>query len=125
MVKVFRPGSGVGFGGGAGGTIAVYTKKGGDNKGTDPTAKGLPRAIVAGYSMPKEFYSPNYFENNAANQDEDLRTTLYWKPYVMTDKESRRVKVEFFNNDITKKLRIVLEGFNEEGKLTHVEQIIQ
>jgi hypothetical protein len=125
MVKVFRPGSGVGFGGGAGGTIAVYTKKGGDSKSVDPTAKGLPRAIVAGYSVPKEFYAPNYLENNPANQDEDLRTTLYWKPYVMTDKDSRRVTVEFFNNDITKKLRVVLEGFNEEGKLTHIEQIIQ
>ena len=125
MVKVFRPGSGVGFGGGSGGTIAVYTKKGGDSHGADPTAKGLPRAIVAGYSMPKEFYSPNYFENSAANGQEDLRTTLYWKPYVLTDRESRRINVDFFNNDITKKLRIVLEGINEDGKLAHVEQIIQ
>jgi hypothetical protein len=125
MVKVFRPGSGVGFGGGSGGTIAVYTKKGGDSHGADPTAKGLPRAIIAGYSMPKEFYSPNYFENNAANGQEDLRTTLYWKPYVLTDRESRRINIDFFNNDITKKLRIVLEGINEDGKLAHVEQIIQ
>jgi hypothetical protein len=125
MVKVFRPGSGVGFGGGAGGTIAVYTKKGGDSKNTDPTFKGLPRAILAGYSMPKEFYSPNYLENNAANEKEDLRTTLYWKPYLLTDRETMRVNIDFFNNDITRKLRVVLEGFNEEGKLTHIETIIQ
>jgi hypothetical protein len=125
MVKVFRPGSGVGFRGGAGGTIAVYTKKGGDSKNTDPTFKGLPRAILAGYSMPKEFYSPNYLENNAANEQEDLRTTLYWKPYLLTDKETMRVNIDFFNNDITRKLRLVLEGFNEEGKLTHIETIIQ
>lgn len=125
MVKVFRPGSGVGFGGGSGGTIAVYTKKGGDHRGADPTSKGLPRAIIAGYSMPKEFYSPNYLENNAAYGQEDLRTTLYWKPYLLTDRESRRINIDFFNNDITKKLRIVLEGINEDGKLAHVEQIIQ
>ena len=125
MVKVFRPGSGVGFGGGAGGDIAVYTKKGGDSKGTDPTFKGLPRAILIGYSMPKEFYSPNYLENSPKNEREDLRTTLYWKPYVMTDRETMRVNIEFFNNDITKKLRVVLEGFNEDGKLTHLETIIQ
>jgi hypothetical protein len=125
MVKVFRPGSGVGFGGGAGGTIAVYTKKGGDNKTTDPNFKGLPRAILVGYSMPKEFYSPNYLENSPLNEAEDLRTTLYWKPYLLTDKESRRVSIDFFNNDISKKLRVVLEGFNEDGKLTHIEQIIQ
>jgi TonB-dependent Receptor Plug Domain len=125
MVKVFRPGSGVGFGGGAGGTIAVYTKKGGDNKNTDPGFKGLPRAPLVGYSMPKEFYSPNYLENNANNEREDLRTTLYWKPYVLTDKDTRRVTIDFFNNDITRKLRVVLEGFSEDGKLTHLETIIQ
>jgi hypothetical protein len=124
-VKVFRPGSGVGFGGGAGGTIAVYTKKGGDSKVTDPNIKGLPRAILIGYSMPKEFYSPNYLENSPLNEAEDLRTTLFWKPFLLTDKDSRRVNIDFFNNDIYKKLRVVLEGFNEDGKLTHIEQIIQ
>src|SRR5262249_34095399 len=34
-IKVFRPRSGVGFGGGSGGTIAIYTKKGGDQR-SDP-----------------------------------------------------------------------------------------
>jgi hypothetical protein len=124
-IKVFRPGSGVGFGGGAGGTIAVYTKKGGDSKTNNDNVKGMPRAIITGYSMPREFYSPNYLENNPGNEQEDLRTTLYWKPYVMTDKETGRVTVDFFNNDITKKLRVVLEGFNEDGKLAHLETIIQ
>lgn len=125
MVKVFRPGSGVGFGGGAGGTIAIYTKKGGDEKRNDPNIKGLDRAILIGYSMPKEFYSPNYLENSPQNEAEDLRTTLYWKPFVLTDRDSKHVRVDFFNNDITKKLRVVLEGFNEDGKLTHIEQIVQ
>jgi len=125
MVKVFRPGSGVGFGGGSGGTIAVYTKKGGDEKRTDPNFKGLARAILIGYAMPKEFYVPNYLENSAENEGEDLRTTLYWKPFVLTDKDNKHLNVDFFNNDITKKLRLVLEGFNEDGKLTHIERIIQ
>jgi hypothetical protein len=126
MVKIFRPGSGVGFGGGAGGVIAVYTKKGGDEKATDdPNFKGLDHAILIGYAMPKEFYSPNYLENSPLNEAEDLRKTLYWKPYVLTDKDTKRVTIDFFNNDITRKFRVVLEGFNEEGKLTHIEQIIQ
>jgi hypothetical protein len=126
MVKVFRPGSGVGFGGGSGGVIAIYTKKGGDEKrGDDPNFKGLDKAILIGYAMPKEFYSPNYLENSPLNEGEDLRKTLYWRPYVLTDKDSKRVTIDFFNNDITKKMRVVLEGFNEEGKLTHIEQIVQ
>lgn len=125
MVKVFRPGSMVGFGGSSGGAIAVYTKKGGDEKRTDPNVKGLDRAILIGYSIPKEFYVPNYLENNSLNEAEDLRTTLYWKPYVLTDRDSKHFNFDFFNNDITKKFRVVLEGFNEEGKLTHIEQIVQ
>ncbi|MBS1665543.1 MAG: hypothetical protein JST68_31165 [Bacteroidetes bacterium] len=125
FVKVFRPGSGVGFGGGSGGTIAVYTKKGGDQKTTDPNFKGLPRAVLIGYSVPKEFYVPNYLENSAQNEGEDLRTTLFWKPFVLTDKDTKRINVDFFNNDITKKFRLVLEGFNEDGKLTHIEKLIQ
>ncbi len=126
LVKVFRPGSGVGFGGGSGGVIAIYTKKGGDEKkGDDPSWKGLDRAILIGYSASKEFYSPNYLENSPLNEAEDLRTTLYWKPYVLTDKDKKQISIDFFNNDITKKMRVVLEGFNEDGKLSHVEQIIQ
>jgi hypothetical protein len=126
MVKIFRPGSGVGFGGGAGGTIVVYTKRGGDEKkGEDPNFKGLDRAILIGYAAPKEFYNPDYLQNNPLNEAEDLRTTLYWKPYVLTGKDQKHIVFDFFNNDITRKLRIVLEGFNEDGKLTHIEQIIQ
>ena len=125
MVKVFRPGSGVGFGGGAGGVIAVYTKKGGDEKKNDANFKGLDRAPLIGYSTMKEFYMPNYSEASAQNEGEDLRTTLYWKPFVLTDKDNKKVNLQFYNNDITRKIRIVLEGINEDGKLSHVEKIIQ
>ncbi|MBN9385179.1 MAG: hypothetical protein J0H74_30765 [Chitinophagaceae bacterium] len=125
MVKVFRPGSGVGFGGGAGGVIAVYTRKGGDEKRNDANFKGLDRATLVGYSVMKEFYVPNYLETSPESVQEDIRTTLFWKPFLLTDKDNKKVSIKFFNNDISKKLRVVLEGVNEEGKLTHIEKIIQ
>ncbi len=76
--------------------------------------------------MPRQFYVPDYdVQGSAANELEDLRSTLYWKPFLLTDKDNKRVKIDFFNNDISKKLRVVLEGFNEDGKLTHIEQILQ
>ena len=125
MVKVFRPGSGVGFGGGAGGVIAVYTKKGGDEKRGDANFKGLERQLVVGYSVMKEFYVPNYAEASAQNEQEDIRTTLFWKPFVLTDKDNKKVNIHFYNNDITRKMRVVLEGINDEGKMTHIEQIVQ
>jgi hypothetical protein len=125
MVKVFRPGSGVGFGGGAGGVIAIYTKKGGDERKNNDNIKGLDRTILVGYSMMKEFYSPNYLQNDPDNEKEDLRTTLYWKPFILLDKDNRKFSVDFFNTDVTRKIRIMVEGFNEDGKLCHVEKIIQ
>jgi hypothetical protein len=125
MVKVFRPGSGVGFGGGGGGVIAVYTKKGGDEKKADPNFKGLDHTLLIGYSTMKQFYTPDYDLQNAPVELEDLRSTLYWKPFVLTDKDSRRVDIKFYNNDISRKIRVVLEGMNEEGKLCRIEKVIQ
>ncbi len=91
----------------------------------DPSFKGLEHTILLGYASPKEFYSPNYLVNSSLNEAEDLRTTLFWKPYVLTDRDSKKVNVDFFNNDVTRKIRVVLEGFTEDGKLTHIEKIIQ
>jgi hypothetical protein len=128
MVKVFRPGTGLTGGGGGSGSIAVYTKKGGERSASDANNsgfKGLEHASVAGYSPIKEFYVPDYDLQNSPVEKEDLRSTLYWKPFILTDRDNRRVEIHFYNNDISRRLRIVLEGVNENGKLCHVEKIIQ
>jgi hypothetical protein len=124
MVKVFRPGSGVALGGGAGGTIAVYTRKGAENNRADPSIKGLDRAMLPGYSPVRQFYVPDYGKPELA-EVEDVRTTLYWNPWVLTDKYSQHVTIQFYNNDVARKLRVILEGINAEGKLVTIEKIIQ
>ena len=124
MVKVFRPpffGSG---GGGSGGAIAIYTKKGKSGKGGNANNKGMENAILGGYSVFKEFYNPNY-EKPTANFEADSRTTLYWNPYLLTNKKSPRIKIEFYNNDTSKKLQVVLEGVNANGKLARVVKTIE
>jgi hypothetical protein len=122
MIKVFRPPFMGGFGGGSGGAIAVYTKKG---KAANENIKGLDFAKIPGYNPPKQFYSPDYSKLDAANSAGDFRTTLYWNPFVMTDANNRRILFTFYNNDISKKLRVVIEGVNMEGKLTRIEKIIE
>jgi hypothetical protein len=124
-VKVLRPGAPVGFGGAAGGAIVVYTKKGSEIKNNDVGFKGLDRTQIIGYSVMKEFYSPDYLSINSQNEAEDTRTTLYWKPYILLDKDNRKITIKFFNNDVTKAMRIVLEGINEDGKLARIEKIVQ
>lgn len=122
MVKVFRPPFFGGFGGGSGGAIAVYTKKGGAG---NQAVKGLDAATIHGYSEMKEFYSPDYLTPDPAHAEDDFRTTLYWNPFVYTDKDHRRLVLSFYNNDITKRMRIIIEGCNTEGKLTRIEKIFE
>ncbi len=123
-IKVLRPPFMGSIGGGAGGAIAVYTKKGNDVK--PAPGKGLAKTIVTGYSSAKEFYSPNYKDLSvSADVTADYRSTLYWNPVILTDATRKKVRVEFYNNDITKAYRVVLEGVNEVGKMVRIEKVIQ
>ncbi|HKH61505.1 MAG TPA: hypothetical protein VKA49_11775 [Flavitalea sp.] len=122
MVKVFRPPFFGGFGGGSGGAIAVYTKKGTSG---NQNVKGLDAVTIHGYSEMREFYSPDYSRPDDAHSADDFRTTLYWNPFVYTDRDHRRLVLSFHNNDITKRIRVVVEGFNVEGKLTRIEKVFE
>jgi hypothetical protein len=124
MVKVFRPPFFGSMGGGGGGAIAIYTRKGGDTRADNTkSSKGMLSAILSGYTRFKEFYNPQY-DNPAENPETDIRTTLYWNPYVITNKKSPRFRIQFFNNDISKKFLVVLEGVNAEGRMTRVTKLI-
>jgi hypothetical protein len=120
-VKVFRPPFMGGFGGGNG-AIAIYTKKGNDQA---PGKGGLSSNTVAGYTPIKEFYSPNYDRFDPRNDHLDIRTTLYWNPFLSTTQKNKTIKLSFYNNDVTKSFRVVIEGMTKEGLLTHFEQIME
>jgi hypothetical protein len=124
MVKAFRPPFFGSIGGGSGGAIAIYTKKGKDTRVADPNSKGLENTILGGYSRFKEFYNPSY-DKPTENFETDIRSTLYWNPYLITNKKSPRVRIQFYNNDISKKFLAVLEGVNSEGKMTRVVQVLE
>lgn len=124
MVKVFRPPFFGGIGGGSGGAIAIYTKKGADGRRADPNAKGLDNTILGGYSRFKEFFNPSYEKPTDGSADPDNRITLYWNPYVLTNKKSPRLRIQFFNNDFTRQYRVVLEGVNAKGQLTRVVRTV-
>ena len=104
--------------------LSVYTRKGDDLIDRRPTDKDLGLVKVAGYSPIKEFYLPDYAQSNTTTGT-DARTTLLWLPYIFTDAANRKVPITFYNNDFTKKMRIVLEGINDEGKMIRIEKIIE
>jgi hypothetical protein len=123
-IKALRPPFFGSVGGGSGGAIAIYTKQGGYNKGKPDNSKGMEYAVLGGYSVFKEFYNPSY-DKPAENFELDNRATIYWNPYLLTNKKSSRVRIEFYNNDFSKKLQIVLEGINANGKLARVVKYIE
>ncbi|MFZ2782818.1 MAG: hypothetical protein WAZ36_00350 [Sediminibacterium sp.] len=123
-IKVFRPPFFGSFGGGAGGAIAIYTKKGTDARRASPDSKGMDKTVLGGYSRFREFYSPSY-ERPPASFEADVRNTLYWNPYIITNKKTPRFRVDFYNNDISKKLQIVLEGMNQDGKMIRIVKLLE
>ena len=122
-IKVFRPPFFGGAGGGPGGAIAVFTRRGSDVNNTAVTSK-LQKQKLAGYTPVKTFFSPDYSVTN--NKDEqDIRTTLYWNPSIRTNPKDKKETIIFYNNDISKKIRIVVEGMNQDGQLIHIEKLIE
>lgn len=121
LVKFYEAGF-VGVGSGyPGGAIAVYTKE--KDKNEEKPEK-LAFVEYKGYSISKEFYQPDYNNAELKHPVSDNRTTLYWNPDVYTDSETKSVKLNFFNNDFSKKFKVVVEGFDANGKLVHVEKLI-
>jgi len=85
FIKVMRPPFFGSFGGGGGGAIAIYTKKGSSGRAND-NSKGMENTVLGGYSVFKEYYNPDY-SKPSASFEVDGRTTLYWNPYILTNKK--------------------------------------
>ena len=76
-------------------------------------AKGVRKTWLEGYSMVKEFYSPNYSE---LPMQLDHRRTLYWNPMVTPD-EKGIAQIQFYNNSGCKNFRISAETITPVGTI--------
>lgn len=121
-VKIFPPPFFGAIGQGSVGAICFYSKRGDTKKEAPPPASNYKTII--GYSTFKEFYNPT-LEDISNPYYSDKRTTLYWNPNVLTDGRSRLFDINFFNNTTANEFRIILEGINSEGKLTHIEKVLK
>lgn len=75
--------------------------------------RGVRKTWIDGYSIPVEFYSPDY---SLLPKDEDYRRTLYWNPNVKTDSDGK-VTIEFYNNSSCKNIDISAETLTKGGGL--------
>ena len=68
---------------------------------------------IDGFSIPVEFYAPQYPEGPVYG-DIDARRTLYWNPNVVTDAEGN-ARVEFYNNSYSRNYTISGAGITASG----------
>jgi hypothetical protein len=105
-------------------TLAITSRQAMDQTNILDNKTGF--AIIKGYSPAREFYQPRYDNNKIEDyQATDFRSTLYWNPKLHLDNAHRKMSFVFYNNDISNKLRIVVEGMNSDGKLCRIEEIIK
>jgi hypothetical protein len=106
---------------GAGGVLSVYTKKGADTYASQ--ASSTYQVNYKGYSVRKEFYSPDYKVDVAEKYKTDNRITLQWLPDFFVGDVNPRMPIIFYNNDRTKQFKVVIEGITTNGKMLMIEKI--
>lgn len=103
--------------------VVVYLRKGEDAKQVLATEKGLPRRVLRGYSDIKELPAPDH--TRPAASVTDARTTLLWEPYVFIGSGNRKVELPFVTNDVSRKLKVIVQGVDEEGRFVYKELLIE
>ncbi|MCX2573214.1 Ig-like domain-containing protein [Pedobacter sandarakinus] len=68
-----------------------------------------------GYNKERQFYSPRYDVPANMNRN-DLRTTIYWNPKVVTD-ATGNTSFEFYNADGKGQYKVIIEGTDGSGNL--------
>lgn len=89
-------------------TVFVYT-----HKMFRKCPKNLRHTFFDGYSPAVEFYSPGHGE---LPSNEDFRRTLYWNPYVRTNKEGY-VDLRICNTGTCRQLIISAEAITPDGNI--------
>lgn len=97
------------------GVVHVLTKRGNvnywkNNKNT------IPNLLLQGYTVQKQFYTPDYAIQKPEYAYPDHRATLYWSPIVRTDAKGQ-ASVSFYTSDDAQNARILVEGIDQTGKI--------
>jgi|GEM_PF-620171 hypothetical protein len=108
MINLFADGSKP-----SGGMLFIITKSVTTRKQYNP---GIANLTPKGYNRVRQFYSPRYDRPDGEHKQPDLRTTIYWNPYVNTD-QTGKATVDFYNADGPGMYRVVVEGINGAGEL--------
>jgi len=112
MIKIIKGPWAFAIGGGSG-IIAIYTLRG--NMRPAQKEPSLPNNKIMGYDPVKKFFSPYYDIKSVPQPDKDTRDQLLWQTFLSPAVAVDKSKVDFFNNDNTKRLRVIVQGFTNKG----------
>jgi hypothetical protein len=101
---------------GPGPSVLIYTIR------KNYSRLGFDASQLTGYSIPLQFYNPDFTKTELRNT-EDRRTTLLWQPQVKF--ENGKANILFYNNDYTKKFKVIVQGIDAKGNLYYLEKIIE
>ena len=80
------------------------------------SGRGIKVLYPKGYYKARTFYSPQYDKAGVNKQLADLRTTIFWKPDVVTGADGKTT-FEYFNAGNKGNYRVVVEGIDSEGNV--------
>ena len=100
--------------------VAFYTKKGGIRDNRPRT--GIINMKFCGFSVAREFYTPDYTSPQDLHKKLDYRSTLYWNPSIDL---SRGESVEFFTSDEKGIYQVHVEGLTWDGKIINEDRLIE
>ena len=101
---------------GSGGVLIITSKTGGGGQNYQRYSPGVITYTPKGYAKVREFYAPRYDDPKTNTQIPDLRSTVYWKPDIVTSKDGK-ASVDFFNADAKGTYRVIIEGIDAGGNL--------
>jgi hypothetical protein len=76
----------------------------------------IANLMPKGFNKARRFYSPRYDAPADTYKQPDLRTTIYWNPYLQTDLNGKTT-LDYYNGDGPGTYRVVVEGINTAGEL--------
>ena len=98
------------------GVLVITTKQGGGLKTKDISSIGILPIAPMGFYKAREFYSPKYGNTTSMTTQRDLRSTIYWQPEIVTDKDGN-ASFEYYNADGAGVYKMVVEGIDDKGNL--------
>jgi hypothetical protein len=106
-----------GMDGGAG-VLVITTREGSERQQltSNEMSPGIFSITPRGLYKAREFYSPAYDAAQTAGKLRDTRTTIFWKPDVITD-TSGNASFSFFNAEGTGTYRVEVQGIDSKGNL--------